>query len=55
MFEKMKDSQIQRTDWWLPEAGWEVDEIHEGGQNVQSSSYKINESYICNVQHGDYS
>ena len=27
-------SQIQRTDWWLPEMGWRVGETGEGGQKV---------------------
>ena len=27
----------------------------EGGQKVQTSSCKINKSWGCNVQHGDYS
>ena len=26
----------------------------EGDQKVQTSSYKINKSWKCNVQHGDY-
>ena len=32
--------------------GWGVGEMDEGDQNVQISSYK---SWVCNVQHGDYS
>ena len=35
--------------------GWEVGKVDEGGQKVQTSSYKINKSRGCNVQHGDYS
>ena len=27
----------------------------KGGQRVQTSIYKINKSWGCNVQHGDYS
>ena len=27
----------------------------EGGQKVQTSTYKINKSWGHNVQHGDYS
>ena len=27
----------------------------EGGQEVQTSSYKINKSWGCNIQHDDYS
>ena len=45
------NSQIQRTDWWLPEA---VGEMGEGGQKVQTSNYKINKSQGCKVQYGDY-
>ena len=32
-----------------------VGKTGEGGQVVQTSSYKINKSWGCNVQHGDYS
>jgi len=34
--------------------GEEVGEMAEGGQKVQTSSYKISRSSGCNVQHGDY-
>ena len=30
-------------------------EMGEGCQEAQISSYKINKSWGCNVQHGDYS
>ena len=33
----------------------QVDKRDEGGQKLQTSSYKINKSWRCNVQHGDYS
>ena len=33
--------------------GWEIGEISEVGQKVQTSSYKINKSWGSNVQHGD--
>ena len=47
---------MQRTDWWLPEVGGGgVGEIGEGGQKAPTSSYKINKSWGCNPQHGDYS
>ena len=32
-----------------------VSEICEGGQKVQTSNCKINKSWGCNIQHGDYS
>ena len=35
--------------------GWEVHEMGEGGQKVQTSSYKTNKFRRCNVQHGEYS
>lgn len=39
--------------------GWGGDHLHfilsEGGQNVQTSSYKIKKPWECNVNHGDYS
>ena len=34
---------------------WGVNKMGEGGQNVQTSSYKINKYCGCNVQHSDYS
>ena len=43
-------------DWWLPEVGrWGLGEMCEGGQKVQTSNYKTNKSWGCNVQHGNYS
>lgn len=39
----------QRRDWW------KVREMDEGSHKVQISSYKINRSWGCNVQKGDYS
>ena len=32
-----------------------VHEMGEGGKKVQTSSYKTNKPWVCNVQHGDYS
>lgn len=34
--------------------GWGVDETGEGSQKVKISHYKINNPWICTVQHGDY-
>ena len=48
------NKQIQRTDCWLLEVGV-VGKMGEGSQKVQPSSYKINKSWACNVQHGDNS
>lgn len=31
------------------------DDMDEGGQKVQTSSYKRNKSQRCNVQHSNYS
>ena len=31
------------------------DEVGEGDQKIQISNYKINKSWGCNVQDGDYS
>ena len=28
--------------------------MREGGQNVHTSGHEIDESWGCNVQHGDY-
>ena len=46
---------MQGTDWWLPEIGVGVSQTGEGSQKVQTSSYKINNSWKYNVQHGKYS
>lgn len=40
---KKRNSQIQRIDWWLLKGGgWRVGKMGEGGQKVQTSSYKVN-------------
>lgn len=39
-----------RADWWLPEVG--LGGMGEGGQKVQTPSYKTNMSWGCNVLHG---
>ena len=45
-----------RTDWWLPEAESSgVGKMGEKSQKVKISSYEINKSWGCKVQHGDYS
>ena len=43
-FLKNPNSQIQRTDWWLPEVGSRGGgcETVESGQKKQPSSYKVN-------------
>ena len=49
------NSQIQRTDWWLPEVGWQVlSKIGGDGQKVETSNYKINKSWGYNVQPDGY-
>ena len=53
--QRKPSSYIQNTDRWLPEARWGVAEMGEGSQKVQTSSYKINKSWECNVQHGNSS
>ena len=32
-----------------------VGDMAEGGEKAQTTSYKINKSWGCNVQHGNYS
>ena len=32
-----------------------LDQMGEGYQKVQTSSYEINKSWRCDMQHGDYS
>ena len=34
---------------------WGLGEMGKGSQKVQTWSYKLNESWGCHVQHGDYS
>ena len=49
----MNQSMKQRD--WLPEVGggrW--GKMGEGGQKVQTSSYKISKSWGGHVQHGNY-
>ena len=50
---KKKKSQKQRIDKQLPEEAG-AGEMGEGDQRVQTSSFKLNEFWGCNVQHGDY-
>lgn len=35
--------------------GWGMGKMSERGPEVQTSSYRINKSWGCNVQHGDCS
>ena len=41
--------------WWGCGMGGGVGKIHEGGQKIQTSSYKINKPCGWNAEHGDYS
>lgn len=34
---------------------WGERKIDKGGQEIQTSIYKVNKSWECNVQCGDYS
>lgn len=43
----------QRDPKWLPEVG--VEDGSEEGQKVQTSSYGVNKSWACHIQHYDYS
>lgn len=36
------------------EGHWEVAEMGDGGQEVQTSSYEMKKSWGCDVQHGKY-
>ena len=49
------NSQIQRTDWWLPEVELGTGETGEEGQKVKIFIYKINMFWECTVQHSEYS
>ena len=48
---KNNQTQIQRSDWWLPEA--RVGKMSEGGQKAQTS--KRSKSWGCNMEQDDYS
>ena len=50
---KNKTKFIERTDWCSP--GGQGGKTGERAQKVQTSSYKINESWGCNIQYDDYS
>ena len=41
--------------WGVGETSEEWEKWVKGGQKVQTSSYKINKSWGCNVQRGNYS
>lgn len=48
------NSQIHKTDWWLPEMGvGGVGERDKGRQKLQTFSFKISKSRGCNIQHSD--
>ena len=49
----IKKTQKKKSDLWLSDAGG--GELDEGGQRLQTPSYKINKYWGCNVQHDDYS
>ena len=50
-----KQTQIQRTNWWLPEGWeWELRETDEGDEEGQTSSYKINKPIGYKIQHKEY-
>ena len=54
------NSLIGRTDGWLPEelkgvGGGVGDKMCEDGQKVQTSSYKISQSWGYHAQHADWS
>ena len=34
---------------------WGLGEMDENGQKIQTSRYKVNKLWECNVPHGDYS
>lgn len=48
------NSQIKRTNWWLPRVVWGGQNC-EGGQKVQTSGYNIGKSWECEAQHAYYS
>ena len=43
------NSQKQRVEWWL---WWRREDV---SQSIKTSSYKMNNVWRSNVQHGDYS
>lgn len=53
--ESSSSSQIQRIHWQLPEVMEGGGKMSEGSQKVQTSTYKINKLWGCNIHHVDYS
>lgn len=53
--QKRNQIHLETADWWLPEVGVRVGKMSKGDQKIQTSSYKINMSWECNIYHGDYS
>ena len=51
---KKNQTHLETADWWLPEVGVSVGKMSKGDQKIQTSSYKINMSWECNIYHGDY-
>ena len=52
--EKKINSETQRRVVFVRGRGQGVGEMSEGGQNSQTSSYKVNRSWGYNLQYGDY-
>ena len=50
---KTLSSYLWRLDWIARGSGGS-EEMDEEGQKVHTFSYKINKSWLSNVQHGDY-
>ena len=50
---KKQNSQIQRTSWWLSEAGGGGGKMDEGMKRYKL--LVINKYWGCDVQHGDHS
>ena len=47
---------VQKWGWRKGVGGvGKAGEMSQGGAKVQTSSCKINKSWECNIQHGDYS
>ena len=51
---KKKDHRYREQFGGCQKRGMGVLKMGEGGQNVQTSTYKINKSWRCNIQSDDY-
>ena len=52
--ESKKAKLTEREKRMVVARGWVVVKLGEGGQKIQTSSYKVNEFWGFDIQHGDH-